>query len=646
MSDKSLPSIARSFTQTSRGMSCKVQVRQFHVWLEQENTSLKEVIPELVTKHLDQKSKNILPRTGHVYKCQLLAYLDFLYRKKKIRFDPEHLRIRPTPQPLPYEVQLFMNTREKAYGETALRQFHKWLQEKNLALQSMTQDLVNEYLERRSKKLSSLSQVVDRNQLLIYLDFLYSQKISEFDPGPLRATIDPNPLPEKSRQYLASPKGFYSKTTVRKFHKWLQERDTQLSEISADLVNEFLDYRSKELTPPTWTIGRNQLLAYLDFLFESSAINFDPKILRPKPKEDPLPEQARFFLSHYSSMIKKSTVLYYTSGLKRFYAWLKSDNLQLEELKPVHLEKFAKWMIDEGLHPATRNGTLICLRVYFRWLNEHKVISNDADTLIKAKIFPKLPRYLPRPFPPKADLEMQTRLANSQSLYHDGLLLMRNTGVRIGELINLEFDCIQYNHDQCPYLKVPLGKLNNERLVPIDDTTLKLVQKLQQNRLNTVKYLLETKRGRKTRSDNYSKVLKEVSLGLNIQGPAHTHRLRHTFATSMLNGGMSLVGLMKILGHNDHRMTLRYSAITTETVKDEYNAALNKLADRYKDIYLPDKNQDKESPEKKLKDIIKWLQKNAKPANSSTDKKISSIIKRIRLLKDDLGSLKIVQESF
>jgi hypothetical protein len=52
----------------------------------------------------------------------------------------------------------------------------------------------------------------------------------------------------------------------------------------------------------------------------------------------------------------------------------------------------------------------------------------------------------------------------------------------------------------------------------------------------------------------------------------------------MLNGGMSLVGLMKILGHNDHRMTLRYSTKTTETVRDEYMSALRKIADRYQGI--------------------------------------------------------------
>jgi len=44
---------------------------------------------------------------------------------------------------------------------------------------------------------------------------------------------------------------------------------------------------------------------------------------------------------------------------------------------------------------------------------------------------------------------------------------------------------------------------------------------------------------------------------LPLPEPLTTHRLRHTFATSLMNGGMSLVGIMKLLDHRDYRMTLR-----------------------------------------------------------------------------------------
>ena len=49
-----------------------------------------------------------------------------------------------------------------------------------------------------------------------------------------------------------------------------------------------------------------------------------------------------------------------------------------------------------------------------------------------------------------------------------------------------------------------------------------------------------------------------------------------------LSGGMSLVGVMRLLGHRDIRMTLRYAAVTPEIVAEEYQSALEKLATKYR----------------------------------------------------------------
>jgi hypothetical protein len=149
--------------------------------------------------------------------------------------------------------------------------------------------------------------------------------------------------------------------------------------------------------------------------------------------------------------------------------------------------------------------------------------------------------------------------------------------------------------------------------------------------------LLETTKGVKTRKDCYSKALKSACNGLDLHGPAHTHRLRHTFATSMLNGGMSLVGLMKILGHNDHRMTLRYSAITTETVRDEYMTALEKLADRYKGI-VAEESKMPHDPLKSIRDIAKRIQLHSSK-DTTIEKKKSAIVKRLKRIEEDLKIL-------
>jgi len=63
-------------------------------------------------------------------------------------------------------------------------------------------------------------------------------------------------------------------------------------------------------------------------------------------------------------------------------------------------------------------------------------------------------------------------------------------------------------------------------------------------------------------------------------GAIVSHRLRHAFATALLSGGMSVVNLMAVLGHRDHHMTMRYAAITQETVHEEYAHALSEVAAR------------------------------------------------------------------
>jgi hypothetical protein len=56
----------------------------------------------------------------------------------------------------------------------------------------------------------------------------------------------------------------------------------------------------------------------------------------------------------------------------------------------------------------------------------------------------------------------------------------------------------------------------------------------------------------------------------------HPHQLRHTYATSLVNGGMSLEALMAVLGHVTPEMTLRYAHLASDTIRDAYDAAIAK----------------------------------------------------------------------
>ena len=92
---------------------------------------------------------------------------------------------------------------------------------------------------------------------------------------------------------------------------------------------------------------------------------------------------------------------------------------------------------------------------------------------------PRLPRPLPRYLPVDADRRLAQELAGSPyRLAADALLLQRACGLRIGELLDLELDCVHDIPGQGSWLKVPLGKLDSERMVPLDEESLTLLDRI------------------------------------------------------------------------------------------------------------------------------------------------------------------------
>ena len=100
-----------------------------------------------------------------------------------------------------------------------------------------------------------------------------------------------------------------------------------------------------------------------------------------------------------------------------------------------------------------------------------------ARRLVFRDDIPKLPKTLPRYLPVDADRRLTEALQEppGNELAACALLLQRACGLRIGELLDLELDCVHEVPGQGAWLKVPLGKLDTERMVPLDEETLDLV---------------------------------------------------------------------------------------------------------------------------------------------------------------------------
>jgi integrase len=236
------------------------------------------------------------------------------------------------------------------------------------------------------------------------------------------------------------------------------------------------------------------------------------------------------------------------------------------------------------IQASERRGRILAVHCLLNDIAEWGWPEAPKRRLVFRSDIPKLPRALPRYLTPDLDRHLTQALqAWPERLPADALLLQRATGLRIGELVDLELDCVHEIPGQGAWLKVPLGKLNTERMVPLDEETVALIDRIVAHRSpgrplphpRTARPtdFLFTHHGRRLTVYHLRDVLTRVTTDAGL--PHITpHQLRHTYATALVNAGVSLQSLMALLGHVSAEMSLRYGRLFDATVRTEYERAL------------------------------------------------------------------------
>lgn len=256
---------------------------------------------------------------------------------------------------------------------------------------------------------------------------------------------------------------------------------------------------------------------------------------------------------------------------------------KLSELRrDPHLLGWFRSLCDQN-HPLRTSSRL----KYLIWLR--RLLQDLADNghplqpnLIRREDFPSPSRCLPRPLSPEEDQRLQQQLRRTDDLASNALLLLRFTGMRIGECIDLPLDCLrQLSPDQWA-LHVPLGKLHTERQVPVDEDTRRILDRIVALRAlfrpawsdKSPGYLLPRRRRDHRRwYKTLCRTLADAGRTAGCTASVNPHRLRHTFATTMLRLGISLPALMQLLGHRDVRMTMVYLEVTQQDLQREFHRA-------------------------------------------------------------------------
>lgn len=284
------------------------------------------------------------------------------------------------------------------------------------------------------------------------------------------------------------------------------------------------------------------------------------------------------------------TVDQYRSTARRFLAYLRTAFPRVRQPSQLrrdpHLVGWFRSVAEQ--QPPLCNQTRILYLVRLRRLLDDLAANGHPlpPDLIRREDFPQRPCHLPRPLSPPEDQLLQQELRRTDDLLCNALLLIRATGIRIGECIHLPLDCLmQVGTDQWA-LHVPLGKLHTERLVPADAEVRRIVTRLRALRTlvppvrlaKSPGFLLPRRGAHYALVKTLRSALAQAAKRAGCATHVTPHRLRHSFATEMLRLGISLPALMKLLGHTDIRMTLRYVLVNQQDLQREFHAARQNVA--------------------------------------------------------------------
>jgi len=271
----------------------------------------------------------------------------------------------------------------------------------------------------------------------------------------------------------------------------------------------------------------------------------------------------------YRRNCRPSTIRTNSGSIILFLAFLKElGKDQLEMISREDISAFIEAEQDRALKPNTVNTRLRALYAFLNFLIQRDVLPPD---LLKRKLRIKLPDALPRAIDPEDIKQLLSVLKNPRD--RALILTLLRTGMRIGELLNTKVQDLNLKEQCIEIFEAQKNRVG--RVVYLSKDAQGALKKWLRLKNCQTDYLFYGRRSRplcyEAAREIFKKYLDKAQLS---HKPYSLHCLRHTFASEMLNGGMSLQSLQELLGHSDIEMTRRYARLTDNTRREQYYKAM------------------------------------------------------------------------
>ena len=270
--------------------------------------------------------------------------------------------------------------------------------------------------------------------------------------------------------------------------------------------------------------------------------------------------------SSYPARLKtrvKKTIEWYTCFLQRFLQFLQlnSHTTMVNEIDKNHIRSFILYLqrqvktphTEKPLSPATVQGYVRTLKVFFSWLLREEYIRSNPMTKIPV---PRAPIKTINTFNHEHIDRLATLCHTSNGSGYRNLaiiLLLLDSGIRVNELVNIDHNDLDLTEG---YIKIRKGKGNKERLVPVGSIVQKTLWKYinqyrSQPLTRKATALFLSEHGLPLTKSGVQQMLRRYGRIAGITGVrCSPHTFRHTFAKNYLLNGGDIFSLQKILGHS------------------------------------------------------------------------------------------------
>jgi integrase/recombinase XerD len=264
----------------------------------------------------------------------------------------------------------------------------------------------------------------------------------------------------------------------------------------------------------------------------------------------------------------------YGRDLARLGQFLSERGRQdVDDVSAADITEHLIGLAEAKLAARSRARALVAIRGLFRHLVAERWLEADPTELIDA---PRTARRLPGVLGEEAVLKLIAQPADTPRGRRDSAMieLAYASGLRVSELVSLVMADINLHHG---FVRVT-GKGNKTRVVPLHNTAREKIEAyIHDDRPLFLKDPAEravflTERGRKMTRQGFWKLLRNYAKRAGIRlptGDISPHKLRHSFATSLLENGADLRAVQAMLGHADIATTQIYTHVSRAHVIEQ-----------------------------------------------------------------------------